>query len=169
MQDMFPLSKNDFVMHLKQKHNTATSTASNSFSSDFFPDSESTTFHFNGHSKTSSPNVNIFNESSFFFFNVLNTLYSQFFFYLFTNFRRIVHSVTIVLAVVIMIAAHSTMDLLMKVIFHKIPHPAVHIIHDIRTFFVQLRRHKVISSTQLRRPICLRAFDVLYRSRRKCG
>ncbi|XP_031625839.1 uncharacterized protein LOC116342388 [Contarinia nasturtii] len=63
--DMFPLSKHDFVMHLKRKHCTATSTGSNSFSSDFFPDSESTTYHFNGHSKTPSPQMDAGKNSSF--------------------------------------------------------------------------------------------------------
>lgn len=54
-QEMFPLSKHEFTAHLKRKHYEPNSTGSNSFSSDYFPEAESTAII--DYNKT-SPNVN---------------------------------------------------------------------------------------------------------------
>lgn len=56
---MFPLSKLEFMAHLKSKHCEPNSTGSNSFSSDYFPEHESTTYQINDYCKATSPNVNI--------------------------------------------------------------------------------------------------------------
>ncbi|XP_055326064.1 uncharacterized protein LOC129579895 isoform X2 [Sitodiplosis mosellana] len=54
--DLFPLTKHDFLAHLKTKHRNVNSTGSNSFSSEFLAENESTIYQFNGHNKSVSPN-----------------------------------------------------------------------------------------------------------------
>lgn len=59
LQELFPLTKDDFMAHLKAKHQCPISSGSTSFSSDFFPEIDSTISQSNGHSTTTSPDVNI--------------------------------------------------------------------------------------------------------------
>lgn len=79
MQELFPLSKDDFIAHLRVKHQRPISSGSNSFSSELFPENESTISQLNGHSTLTSPDViiTIWNLSIMSVFNceIIATIY----------------------------------------------------------------------------------------------